>query len=179
MNPYSFKRYFNDRCHRYLMIWGISCAIILNQYIDVIMTTMASQITSLTVVYSTVYSDADQRKHQSSASLAFVWGFHRDRCIPRTKASYAENVSIWWRHHAIYTWDLGWCGLSSTTPYCVTRGKWVNTYLLTNHMVVEVKLDWLCICYASSTVVADPADGPVHWSHCIQINCAIATLTRV
>ena len=41
------------------------------------MTRMASQITSLTVVYSTVYSDADQRKHQSSASLAFVWGIHR------------------------------------------------------------------------------------------------------
>ena len=57
----------------------------LNHYIDVIMTTMASQITSLTVVYSTVYSDADQRKHQSSASLAFVWGIHRDRWIPRTK----------------------------------------------------------------------------------------------
>ena len=50
-----------------------------NHYIDVIMTTMASQITSLTVVYSTIYSDADQRKHQSSASLAFVWGIHRDR----------------------------------------------------------------------------------------------------
>ena len=52
---------------------------------DVIMTTMASQITSLTVVYSTFYSDADQRKHQSSASLAFVWGIHRDRWIPHTK----------------------------------------------------------------------------------------------
>ena len=49
------------------------------------MTMIASQITSLTVVYSTVYSDADQRKHQSSASLAFVWGIHRDRWIPRTK----------------------------------------------------------------------------------------------
>ena len=36
------------------------------------MGTIASQITSLTIVYSTVYSDADQRKHQSSASLAFV-----------------------------------------------------------------------------------------------------------
>ena len=31
------------------------------------------------------FSDADQRKHQSSASLAFVWGIHRDRWIPRTK----------------------------------------------------------------------------------------------
>ena len=48
-----------------------------NHYGDVIMDTMASQITSLTVVYSIVYSDADQRKHQSSASLAFVWGIHR------------------------------------------------------------------------------------------------------
>ena len=43
---------------------------------DVIMNTMASQITSLTIVYSTVYSGADQRKHQSSASLAFVRGIH-------------------------------------------------------------------------------------------------------
>ena len=41
------------------------------------MTTMASQITSLTIVYSTFYSGADQRKHQSSASLAFVRGIHR------------------------------------------------------------------------------------------------------
>ena len=38
---------------------------------------MASQITSLTIVYSTVHSGADHRKHQSSASLAFVQGIHR------------------------------------------------------------------------------------------------------
>ena len=38
---------------------------------------MASQMTSLTIVYSIIYSDADQRKHQSSASLAFVQGIHR------------------------------------------------------------------------------------------------------
>ena len=31
----------------------------------------------LTIVYSTIYSGADQSKHQSSASLAFVWGIHR------------------------------------------------------------------------------------------------------
>ena len=46
-------------------------------YSDAIMTAMASQITSLTIVYSTVYSGADQRKHQNSASLAFVRGIHR------------------------------------------------------------------------------------------------------
>ena len=45
-------------------------------YNDVIMGAIASQITSLTIVYSTFYSDADQRKHQSSASLAFVPGIH-------------------------------------------------------------------------------------------------------
>ena len=54
-------------------------------YTDVIMTTMASQITSLTVVHSIVYSNEDQRKHESSASLTFVLGIHRDRWIPRTK----------------------------------------------------------------------------------------------
>ena len=48
-------------------------------YSDVIMSAMASPITSLnlTIVYSTVYSGADQRKHQSSALLAFVRGIHR------------------------------------------------------------------------------------------------------
>ena len=50
---------------------------ILQHYGDVIMGAIASQITSLTIVYSTVYSGADQRKHQSSASLAFVRGIHR------------------------------------------------------------------------------------------------------
>ena len=55
---------------------------------------IASQITSLTIVYSTVYSDPDQRKHESSASLAFVWGE-----FPAQMASNAGNVPIWWRHH--------------------------------------------------------------------------------
>ena len=44
---------------------------------DVIMSAVASQITSLTIVYSSVYSGTDQRKYQSSASLAFVWVIHR------------------------------------------------------------------------------------------------------
>ena len=46
-------------------------------YDDVIMSEIASQITSLTIVYSTVHLGADQSKHQSSASLAFVWEIHR------------------------------------------------------------------------------------------------------
>ena len=46
------------------------------------MDAVASQITSLTIVYSTVHLDAE--KNQSSALLAFVRGIHRDRWIPRT-----------------------------------------------------------------------------------------------
>ena len=68
-------------------------------YSDVIMIQMASQITSLMSVYSTVSSGKDQRKNQSSASLAFVRGITGDQWIPRKRTSNAENVSIWWRHH--------------------------------------------------------------------------------
>ena len=52
------------------------CCHFLTHYNDVIMGAIASQITNLTPVYSTVYPGADQRKHQSSASLAFVRGIH-------------------------------------------------------------------------------------------------------
>ena len=87
-------------------------------YDDVIMTTMASQITSLAAVYSSVYSDANQRKHQSSASLAFVWGIHRDRWIPRTKdqlrgkcfhlmtSSWCTSLRsiVWWKRMLSSSW---------------------------------------------------------------------------
>ena len=62
---------------------GKSCSIA--YYIDVIMSTMASQITIHTVVCSIVWSDADQRQYQSSASLAFGGEFTGLRWIPRTK----------------------------------------------------------------------------------------------
>ena len=66
----------------------------------------ASQITSLPIVYSTVYSDADQRKHQSSASLAFVRGIHRGPVnSPAQMASNAEMLPfddvIKWEHYVV------------------------------------------------------------------------------
>ena len=60
-------------CHVMEMI----SSLLVIHYNDIIMGMMESQITSLTIVYSTVYSGLDQRKHQSSTSLAFVWGIHR------------------------------------------------------------------------------------------------------
>ena len=53
-------------------------------YNDVIMGAMASQITYLTIDYSTIYSGADQRKQLSSASLALCGEFTGDLWIPRT-----------------------------------------------------------------------------------------------
>ena len=61
----------------------------------VIMSAMTSQITGIAIVCATVFfSGADQWKNQIFASLAFVTGG-----FPSQRASYAENVSIWWRHH--------------------------------------------------------------------------------
>ena len=57
-------------------------------YSDVIMGRIKSQITSLTIVYSTIYSDADKRKHQNSMSLVGTGEF------PAQMASNAENISI-------------------------------------------------------------------------------------
>ena len=69
-------------------------------YSDVMISAMASQITSASIVCSTVCSVADQRKHQSSASLALCQGNPPVAGgFPSQRASNAEIVSIWWRHH--------------------------------------------------------------------------------
>ena len=86
----------------------LACLVLFNfqgHYNDAIMSAMASQITSPMIVHSTVYSGADRKKHQSSASLAFVKGIHR--WIPAQRARNAENVSIWWRHHRTANRALG------------------------------------------------------------------------
>ena len=98
---------------------------IYEHYDDVIMGWMASQITSLTIVYSTVFWDADQRKRQSSASLAFVRRIHRgpvnsphrwpvtrklfpfDDVIMQCKQNYKS-------HHHRLSW---WIGSSMTTKF--------------------------------------------------------------
>ena len=86
-----------------------------SQYNDLIMGAIASQITSITIVYLTVYSDADERKHQSSTPLAFVWGIHRWSVNSPHKYRNAENVSIWWRHH-------------DHQQFSPLRGRWCNDW---------------------------------------------------
>ena len=77
-------------------------------YSDVIMSAMASQITFASIVYSTVCSGADQRQHQSSASLAFVREFTGHRWIPRTKGQ--------WRGKCFHLMTSSWKNLSTPTP---------------------------------------------------------------
>ena len=68
-------------CTKHVLLWWVTAPRSLwwhlFHYNGVIMGAIASQITSLTIVFSTFYSNADQRKHQSSASLPFVRGIHR------------------------------------------------------------------------------------------------------
>ena len=86
-------------------------------YSDVIMGAMASQITSLTIVYSTVYSGTDQRKHQSSASLALVRGIHRSLCagnspgtgeFPAQSPVTRKMTSSWFPGSFVGYWHSKW-----------------------------------------------------------------------
>ena len=63
--------------HNKYLFAAAELKILFEHYNDVTMSLLASQITCLTIVYSTVYLRADQRKHQNSASLVVVWGIHR------------------------------------------------------------------------------------------------------
>ena len=150
-STYNFKYSAHDHCYKHRIhstnyvvgsFWSFAenwcwSNLAISHYIDVIMTTMASQITSLTVVYSTVYSDADQRKHQSSASLVFVWGIRRNRWIPRTKgqlrgkgfhlmtSSCFEATSQ--KEYVIAPWGI-WAHVfhETTRPYTITLIKQIK-----------------------------------------------------
>ena len=70
-------------------------------YCDVIMSVVASRITSFTIVCSTVYSGADQIKHQSSASGTFVWGIYRWPVNSPHKRPVMRIFPIWWRYDGV------------------------------------------------------------------------------
>ena len=84
------------------------------------MSTMASQITGVSIVYLTVSSGADQIKNQSFASLAFVRGIHQWK-FPTQRASKADNVSIWRRHHEVNIESVN--GLMPSGNHSIT---WTN-----------------------------------------------------
>ena len=91
--------------------------VIETHYNDGIMSAMASQITGEWIFCTTVCWGADQRKSQSSMSLASVTGIHRCPMDFLTKTITVENVSNWWRHQAI-TWK-GYREISTTLYFYV------------------------------------------------------------
>ena len=78
-------------------------------YNNVIMSAMAPQITDFMVLFSAVYSDADQRKYQSSASLAFVRGIHRWPVYdPQKRPVMRKNLmTSLWSIRDSWTWISG------------------------------------------------------------------------
>ena len=79
------------------LTWWYSSQMDNIHYDDVIMSEMASQIISPAIVYSTVYSRADQRNIKAPRHWP-LWGEFTGE-FPAQRASNAENVFIWWRHH--------------------------------------------------------------------------------
>ena len=76
------------------------------QYND-IMTVMASQITTLTIVYSTDHSRCRLKKTSKLCVTALCEGNSSVTGeFPTQRARNSEYVSIWWRHHGIYLWVL-------------------------------------------------------------------------
>ena len=103
-----------------------------HHYNDVIMGTIASQTTSLASVYSPVWLGADQRKHQSSASLAFVRGIHRTSVNSPHKATVTRKMFPFYdvimyqsaSVHIIYT---------KPQPLMISFHLKIGYYVLENH----------------------------------------------
>ena len=112
-------------------------------YSDVIMSAMASHITGVSMVYSTICSCADQRKHQIPASRAFVRGIHHGRWIPRTKGSEAKNASIWWRHHDSNTVKF-YCNHIDDGSLHISGYTFNLTRRSSQHSRNVYQRDWMC-----------------------------------
>ena len=97
--------------------------------------------------YATIYSCADQGKYRSSAPVAFVRGIHRDE-FPAQMTSNAENVSIWWRHHAY-----------KNTVCEITRGWLVNRPLMDSQRYTKD------LKFAIYHAVMIPLWNPSFWHH--------------
>ena len=131
---------FPHCCHIYpwLCVWLYSLGCVQIQYCDVIMGAMASQITSIAVVYSIVYS-ADQRKHQSSTQPAFVWGIHRwpvnsPHKGPVTRKMFLfGDVFMYWIH---YGFNVVFVETRPFRPMCYQGWHYdTDTLLCYNHHV--------------------------------------------
>ena len=103
------------------------------------MSAIASQITSLTIVYSIVYSDTDQRKHQSCASLAFVCGIHRGPVnsphkwpVTRKMFPFDDVIMLPFKVESWRKWHMLWRGNFTSIPQHFNIAKRVPCWLIMN-----------------------------------------------
>ena len=128
-------------------------------YRGVIMGVIASQITILTMVYSTVYSDADQRKDQSSASLACVRGIHRWPANSPYKGPVTRKMLPF--DDVIMEWDYLWDG-GNMNVLCLLIDWMKNGKLIynTKHSRIHIHI----------TVITPDVFFSKEWS-CITLEC--------
>ena len=175
--------HFKDMCSLQAAYCSAVSHVTNSHYSDVIMSATASQITNLTIVYSTVYSGADQRKHQSSASLAFVRGIHRSPVDSPHKGLVTRKCFISWRHHDyaliivlsidevlyrrwLYRYSFDTCFLwarirQRVSCYCVDK---YNHTLFLRKGNISVAISW---CEENSHCLSFRANKlkhyPIHW----------------
>ena len=111
---------------------------------DVIMSAIASQITGLMIIYSAVYSGADQRKHQSSSSLAFLRGMIGEfphKCpVTRNMLPFDDVIM------KLFTASIKVCTIHIIPPYWRDAGSWnpfsrkqrTNLFYIENVMGADV-----------------------------------------
>ena len=112
------------------------------------MASVASQITSLTIVHSTVYSCADQRKHQSSASLAFVRGIHQPPVFPFDDVIMKKPVRIWVKPTGTKPqWIIRCVNRVRKFSYALYHRHIFNVKLITHHPASYLNKPWSCTRY--------------------------------
>ena len=179
------------------MLHALSCFLalvmgnIILHYSGVIMGAMAYQITSLTIVYSTVYLGVDQRKHQSSASLAFVRGIHRSpvnsphkwpvtrKMLPFDDVIMNASVLLHWYR-----------GIHVVSSVSVKHDwiLWVNNSHKFNCTRKQAQQNWshiswdilqLCDIFVTSNSTAKQYHTPFARSHLKPINYAVSWKDRL
>ena len=111
-----------------------------HHYDDVIMSAIPSLITGVLIIYSTVCSGAHQRKHQSSASLAFVRGIHRwpmnsPHKMPVARKMFPFDGVIIMMNAVV--WSLNTWSVSLTAKGPEGGGGLQNTYELLNQRALK------------------------------------------
>ena len=142
--------------------------LIIYHYNDVTMGEMASQVTSLTIVYSAVYMGADQRKHQSPASLAFVRGIHRGPVNSPHKWPITRKMFPW-RHHGFnvfqnqgYLSDVKYRNMQVFAKKYKNQHDW-RLLCPINNSCLGTDISWMALNYA----------GHYPWKYRSRLSCQI------